>query len=65
VDECKPLTAAATHQLIRDNLHETPTYGGWAGAKAGGLFRASTRTTVNQQITTIGRPDGHRLYWRG
>ena len=26
-------TTAATHQLIRDNLHETPTYGGWVGAK--------------------------------
>lgn len=26
-------TTAATHQLINDNLHETPTYGGWVEAK--------------------------------
>ncbi|KAK3255320.1 hypothetical protein CYMTET_35492, partial [Cymbomonas tetramitiformis] len=26
-------TTEATHQLIRDNLHETPTYGGWVEAK--------------------------------
>lgn len=29
-------TTAATHQIIRDNLHETPTYGGWVGAKVSG-----------------------------
>ncbi|MCD7450164.1 hypothetical protein HAX54_003945 [Datura stramonium] len=26
-------TTKSTHQLIRDNLHETPTYGGWVDAK--------------------------------
>lgn len=26
-------TTKSTHQLIRDNLHETPTYGGWVEAK--------------------------------
>eukprot|EP00897_Mesotaenium_endlicherianum_P008866 jgi/Mesen1/8007/ME000425S07209 len=26
-------TTAATHQMIRDHLHETPTYGGWVDAK--------------------------------
>ncbi|KAJ0241797.1 Glucose-inhibited division family A protein [Hirschfeldia incana] len=26
-------TTEITHQLIRDNLHETPTYGGWVEAK--------------------------------
>ena len=26
-------TTAATHQLIRDNLGETPTYGGWADSQ--------------------------------
>ncbi|CAD5318420.1 unnamed protein product [Arabidopsis thaliana] len=26
-------TTKITHQLIRDNLHETPTYGGWVEAK--------------------------------
>ncbi|CAK9202644.1 unnamed protein product [Sphagnum troendelagicum] len=26
-------TTAATHQMIMDNLHETPTYGGWVEAK--------------------------------
>ncbi|KAL5993081.1 hypothetical protein ACLOJK_014001 [Asimina triloba] len=26
-------TTKVTHQLIRDNLHETPTYGGWVEAK--------------------------------
>eukprot|EP00238_Polyblepharides_amylifera_P012739 CAMPEP_0196592098 /NCGR_PEP_ID=MMETSP1081-20130531/71736_1 /TAXON_ID=36882 /ORGANISM="Pyramimonas amylifera, Strain CCMP720" /LENGTH=682 /DNA_ID=CAMNT_0041915677 /DNA_START=124 /DNA_END=2172 /DNA_ORIENTATION=- len=26
-------TTAATHQLVNENLHETPTYGGWVEAK--------------------------------
>lgn len=26
-------TTKNTHQLIRENLHETPTYGGWVEAK--------------------------------
>lgn len=26
-------TTKDTHQLIKDNLHETPTYGGWVEAK--------------------------------
>lgn len=26
-------TTARTHQLIKENLHETPTYGGWVEAK--------------------------------
>lgn len=26
-------TTAKTHQLIKENLHETPTYGGWVEAK--------------------------------
>ncbi|XP_078434257.1 glucose-inhibited division family A protein isoform X2 [Wolffia australiana] len=26
-------TTNTTHQLIKDNLHETPTYGGWVDAK--------------------------------
>lgn len=26
-------TTKTTHQLIMDNLHETPTYGGWVEAK--------------------------------
>jgi tRNA uridine 5-carboxymethylaminomethyl modification enzyme len=26
-------TTAATHKLIRDNLQETPVYGGWVDAK--------------------------------
>lgn len=26
-------TSAATHALLRDNLHETPVYGGWVDAK--------------------------------
>eukprot|EP00262_Sarcandra_glabra_P000687 TRINITY_DN10815_c0_g1_i1.p1 TRINITY_DN10815_c0_g1~~TRINITY_DN10815_c0_g1_i1.p1 ORF type:complete len:501 (+),score=67.31 TRINITY_DN10815_c0_g1_i1:45-1505(+) len=26
-------TTESTHQLIKDNLHETPTYGGWVEAK--------------------------------
>jgi tRNA uridine 5-carboxymethylaminomethyl modification enzyme len=26
-------TTAATHKMIEDNLHETPTYGGWVDAK--------------------------------
>jgi tRNA uridine 5-carboxymethylaminomethyl modification enzyme len=37
-------TTAATHQLIRDNLHETPTYGGWVGAKVRSGFLCRTRT---------------------
>lgn len=26
-------TTKITHQIIKENLHETPTYGGWVGAK--------------------------------
>ena len=26
-------TTKSTHQLIKENLHETPTYGGWVEAK--------------------------------
>lgn len=26
-------TTKKTHQLIKENLHETPTYGGWVEAK--------------------------------
>ncbi|XP_004517118.1 uncharacterized protein [Cicer arietinum] len=26
-------TTSTTHQIIKDNLHETPTYGGWVEAK--------------------------------
>jgi tRNA uridine 5-carboxymethylaminomethyl modification enzyme len=26
-------TTAATHKLIRDNLQETPVYGGWVDAR--------------------------------
>lgn len=26
-------TTSRTHQIIKDNLHETPTYGGWVEAK--------------------------------
>lgn len=26
-------TTNRTHELIRENLHETPTYGGWVEAK--------------------------------
>lgn len=26
-------TTSTTHQIIRENLHETPTYGGWVEAK--------------------------------
>lgn len=26
-------TTAATHLLIKENLHETPTYGGWVESK--------------------------------
>ena len=26
-------TTAATHRLLRDNLHETPIYGGWVDSK--------------------------------
>lgn len=26
-------TTKITHQLIKENLHETPTYGGWVEAK--------------------------------
>lgn len=26
-------TTKVTHQLIEENLHETPTYGGWVEAK--------------------------------
>ncbi|KAI4378824.1 hypothetical protein MLD38_016253 [Melastoma candidum] len=31
-------TIEKTHQLIKDNLHETPTYGGWVEAKGPGYY---------------------------
>lgn len=39
-------TTKITHQLIRDNLHETPTYGGWVEAK-GPRYCPSIEDKVN------------------
>lgn len=39
-------TTKITHQLIRENLHETPTYGGWVEAK-GPRYCPSIEDKVN------------------
>lgn len=39
-------TTKSTHQLIKENLHETPTYGGWVEAK-GPRYCPSIEDKVN------------------
>lgn len=46
-------TTEATHQLIRDNLHETPTYGGWVEAK-GPRYCPSIEDKVHAAVLNFG-----------
>ena len=50
-------TTAETHQLIRDNLHETPTYGGWVGAK-GPRYCPS----IEDKIVRFADKDSHQIF---
>ena len=50
-------TTAATHQLIRDNLHETPTYGGWVGAK-GPRYCPS----IEDKIVRFAEKESHQIF---
>ena len=50
-------TTAATHALIRDNLHETPTYGGWAGAK-GPRYCPS----IEDKIVRFADKESHQIF---
>ena len=55
---CHPTrTTAATHALIRDNLRETPTYGGWAGAK-GPRYCPS----IEDKIVRFADKESHQIF---
>ncbi|KAI3504267.1 hypothetical protein L1887_32814 [Cichorium endivia] len=50
-------TTEVTHQLIRDNLHETPTYGGWVEAK-GPRYCPS----IEDKIVRFQDKDSHQIF---
>eukprot|EP00252_Welwitschia_mirabilis_P012816 TRINITY_DN28350_c0_g1_i1.p1 TRINITY_DN28350_c0_g1~~TRINITY_DN28350_c0_g1_i1.p1 ORF type:complete len:485 (+),score=97.44 TRINITY_DN28350_c0_g1_i1:151-1605(+) len=50
-------TTKATHQLIQDNLHETPTYGGWVDAK-GPRYCPS----IEDKIVRFKDKDSHQIF---
>ncbi len=50
-------TTAATHALIRDNLGETPTYGGWVGAK-GPRYCPS----IEDKIVRFADKESHQIF---
>lgn len=50
-------TNEATHQLIRENLHETPTYGGWADSK-GPRYCPS----IEDKIVRFADRDRHQIF---
>ncbi|XP_020573569.1 uncharacterized protein LOC110019984 isoform X2 [Phalaenopsis equestris] len=50
-------TTKDTHQLIRDNLHETPTYGGWVEAK-GPRYCPS----IEDKIVRFQDKDSHQIF---
>ena len=50
-------TTAATHALIRDNLSETPTYGGWVGAK-GPRYCPS----IEDKIVRFADKESHQIF---
>ena len=50
-------TTAETHALIRENLHETPTYGGWVGAK-GPRYCPS----IEDKIVRFAEKDSHQIF---
>ncbi|KAL3537632.1 hypothetical protein ACH5RR_000998 [Cinchona calisaya] len=50
-------TTKRTHQLIKDNLHETPTYGGWVEAK-GPRYCPS----IEDKIVRFEDKDSHQVF---
>ncbi|KAJ9535493.1 LOW QUALITY PROTEIN: hypothetical protein OSB04_un001380 [Centaurea solstitialis] len=50
-------TTKVTHQLIKDNLHETPTYGGWVEAK-GPRYCPS----IEDKIVRFQDKDSHQIF---
>jgi tRNA uridine 5-carboxymethylaminomethyl modification enzyme len=50
-------TTPATHQLIRDNLHLTPVYGGWVDAK-GPRYCPS----IEDKIVRFADKDSHQIF---
>ncbi|KAG0469430.1 hypothetical protein HPP92_016130 [Vanilla planifolia] len=50
-------TTKETHQLIKDNLHETPTYGGWVEAK-GPRYCPS----IEDKIVRFQDKDSHQIF---
>jgi len=50
-------TTLATHKLIRDNLHETPTYGGWVEAR-GPRYCPS----IEDKIVRFADKDSHQIF---
>jgi tRNA uridine 5-carboxymethylaminomethyl modification enzyme len=50
-------TTAATHQLIRDNLHLSPVYGGWVDAK-GPRYCPS----IEDKIVRFADKDSHQIF---
>jgi len=50
-------TTAATHQLIRENLHLTPVYGGWVDAK-GPRYCPS----IEDKIVRFADKDSHQIF---
>lgn len=50
-------TTSATHQLINENLHETPTYGGWVEAK-GPRYCPS----IEDKIVRFKDKDSHQIF---
>eukprot|EP00879_Flechtneria_rotunda_P017653 GHRR01018505.1.p1 GENE.GHRR01018505.1~~GHRR01018505.1.p1 ORF type:complete len:564 (+),score=172.64 GHRR01018505.1:460-2151(+) len=50
-------TTAATHQLIRDNLAETPVYGGWVDAR-GPRYCPS----IEDKIVRFADKDSHQIF---
>ncbi|CAI9102866.1 OLC1v1001221C2 [Oldenlandia corymbosa var. corymbosa] len=50
-------TTEKTHQLIKDNLHETPTYGGWVEAK-GPRYCPS----IEDKIVRFQDKDSHQIF---
>jgi glucose-inhibited division protein A len=50
-------TTAATHELIRANLHETPTYGGWVEAR-GPRYCPS----IEDKIVRFADKESHQIF---
>lgn len=50
-------TTKRTHQLIKDNLHETPTYGGWVEAKGPRYCPA-----IEDKIVRFQEKESHQIF---